>query len=332
MTETHHLVLAALEDAGIRIAVLHDESTIAAGPPTTDIDIALSVSGYEALWAIADRLANQGIFFVGLWPSDVDTVNVFLFRPMAGDGFQLDMVHSPHGDVGYGFNTGLLLRDAVRGTKYPVPSLLDQALYSMRKDYVKGRQEGAVRAELLHGLAVEFDNGPVRFSDDRAPSAARPERRLRTAHICERAGHVLSPRILGTPINRSIWSGLLRAAMRRLLRIPNPRCDLTYVFRTLYRLLWRSLIGARIFVLVRSGRIAKNAATDLSRALPQLDVVVVSRTMYRCSLGHRLRPSVVLAVKDTRVTPRCAESPIELWQTIHEGVLTLARYYSKAKL
>lgn len=126
--------VAAIEETGVRFAILHDEATLAAEGVTSDVDMVVDRSAHEVVRAVAPAWARRGLYPVMVWPYDVGgTGSIFLSTSNAGEGAQLDVLHDPEGRGRYGAMSDLLLDRIEPGRRFPTSRPAEQTAYLLAK-------------------------------------------------------------------------------------------------------------------------------------------------------------------------------------------------------
>lgn len=147
------LVLAALDEAGIRLAVLHHEPAVARGQIASDIDIAVDRPVRSVVAVLRRALYPHGRI-ITLWRYDISGTALFIVRPDVRQGVQIDVLYDPDAIGKYGVRTNVLLARRVSGERWPRPHRLDELLYLASKRRVKG---DAVHAYALLDEASRLD-------------------------------------------------------------------------------------------------------------------------------------------------------------------------------
>jgi hypothetical protein len=138
-------VLDVLAGCGVRFALLHDEARIAAGSSRSDLDLVVDRDPRRILADHVPDLHRAGLYPIIVWPYDVaETATVFLARPDASSGVQLDLLCDPSGLGKYGVRSRVLLEQTGQGERWPVIRPEHQLLYLLRKRSHKGARDEVV--------------------------------------------------------------------------------------------------------------------------------------------------------------------------------------------
>lgn len=153
--------VAAIEEAGMRFAVLHNEEGLAHRATSSDVDIVADRSAQDVIRVVGEHWHRLGLHPVVVWPYDVGgTGSIFLSTADAGDGVQLDVLYDTRGRGRYGVRSGMLLDAALPGERFPTVAPPERLAYLLAKRIYKGELDEARRlAEGMGGTpdAIALD-------------------------------------------------------------------------------------------------------------------------------------------------------------------------------
>jgi hypothetical protein len=135
------VILDCMAAMGIEFVVLHDETRVAAGETTSDVDLVTTRTPAEILSATGHCLHGRNIHPIVSWRYDVDSSSVFFANETATEGAQLDLVHGGTGLGNYGLRAATILAESDQGDRWQRASEIHELLYSIRKRHVKGQRE-----------------------------------------------------------------------------------------------------------------------------------------------------------------------------------------------
>jgi len=138
--------VAAIEKTDVRFAILHNETALAAGAVSSDVDMVVDRAVGELVRAVAGGWAACGLYPIIVWPYDVGgTGSIFLTSSDAREGAQLDILHDAAGRGRYGARSDLLLGRVEAGRRFPIVSPAERAAYLLAKRLSKGKIDEALR-------------------------------------------------------------------------------------------------------------------------------------------------------------------------------------------
>jgi hypothetical protein len=155
--EAAQSAVAAIEEAGVRFAVLHNEEGLARGATSSDVDIVADRSVHDVVQVVGQRWHRVGLHPVVVWPYDVGgTGSIFLSTADAGDGVQLDVLFDTRGRGRYGVHSGMLLDAGLAGERFPTVAPPERLAYLLAKRIYKGELDEAAR--LAKGASAAPDS------------------------------------------------------------------------------------------------------------------------------------------------------------------------------
>lgn len=131
------ILLQALEDIGIRYAVLHREADVANETIESDVDLAVDAPAAEVALKLTDAVSSSGIGLILVWPYDTSSLTTFWTTQNCSAGVQLDLIHDPTGESRYAARTKVLLRHAERGKRWMRLTPEAETLYLLSKAWAK---------------------------------------------------------------------------------------------------------------------------------------------------------------------------------------------------
>jgi hypothetical protein len=166
-------VLDALLEAGVPFVVLHGESLLGTSKLASDVDLAVGMPVVRALERISLPLRSVGLRAALLWPYDLGgTTSVFFATAGGEEGAQIDFLYDPKGRGRYGLRSLVILADSRPGLRYPVPKLIDQQLYLLRKRTCKSQSERAEKELADLAASTSFEERAERAKRLFSPVAA----------------------------------------------------------------------------------------------------------------------------------------------------------------
>jgi len=165
--------LMCLEESGLAPVICHQALT---GSIQGDLDVFVSRPTTDSMLRFWVALSRKGLSVTSIWPSDVDTVNLFIYRADSCQVLQLDMVSSPRGSVGYGVRTSLANADAVESLHgFRELNSIDRAIYLLAKRLTKAQYSSAfeARATLLR-CTSDINTALRRVDQLLIPERAKP--------------------------------------------------------------------------------------------------------------------------------------------------------------
>ena len=127
--ETATYVLSALERVGVRYALLHNESNIADGEVTSDVDLVVDRAGAEVISLLSAELRAAQLSIIAQFPYDMSATSYFICDEAAEDAVQLDLMFDPQGRGRLGIRSNFLLAEAKLGRRFCRLSDRDELIY-----------------------------------------------------------------------------------------------------------------------------------------------------------------------------------------------------------
>lgn len=138
--------VVAIQETGVRFAILHGEAELARGEVDSDVDLVADRAVHDVVRSVSERWEARGLYPVIVWPYDIGgTGSVFLTTLDARVGVQLDVLHDPDARGRYGVRSDRLLGAAEAGGRFATVAPAERFAYLLAKRISKGETSEAQR-------------------------------------------------------------------------------------------------------------------------------------------------------------------------------------------